>query len=345
VALLAEALGIPTVAEIPDLMRKVTEQDLLLVDGFNGFVIVNPDAATQARCQVECQGARERRVQLIREAQQAVRTRDGVAVSVMANVSRLEDTTSAAENGADGVGLCRLEGFYMSRKTPPTAQELLTELQRMFVPMAGKPLTIRLLDVGGDKPMAFLKLARENNPFLGQRGVRVLLGYPDLLDVQLQALCRFSQEQAVRILVPMVTFAEDMAQVRNRLEMVARSEAIAPPPLGAMIETPGAALSITDIKKLADFLSVGTNDLTQYTFAAGRENPLVSDYYQQGHPAILRLLKIIVEEAGDLKVGVCGELARQEAAIPALLRLGIRELSVAAPLVPDVKQLVRRTAL
>jgi phosphoenolpyruvate-protein kinase (PTS system EI component) len=249
------------------------------------------------------------------------------------------------ENGADGVGLCRLEGYYMSRRTPPTADELLAELRRMFVPMAGKPLTVRLLDIGGDKPVAFLKLPHENNPFLGQRGVRVLLRYPELLETQLQALCKFSREQDVRILVPMVTFAEDMQHLRRRLEAAASSTATRCPLLGAMIETPGAALSIAEIKKHADFLSIGTNDLTQYTFAAGRENPTVSDYFQQAHPAILRLVRMIIEEAGEKPVALCGELARQAPAIPALLSFGIRCLSVAAPLVPEVKEAVRKVRI
>ena len=171
-----------------------------------------------------------------------------MTVSVLANVSRREDTAAAVENGADGVGLCRLEGYYMSRKTPPTASELLAELRVVFAPMAGKPITVRLLDIGGDKPLPFLKLPHESNSLLGQRGVRFLLRYPDLLDTQLQALCQFSQEQDVRILVPMVTFAEEMASVRSRLLAAARSLSRSkPPPLGAMIETPGAALSVPEI--------------------------------------------------------------------------------------------------
>ncbi|HWQ93222.1 MAG TPA: phosphoenolpyruvate--protein phosphotransferase [Clostridia bacterium] len=346
VALLAEALEIPTVAQIPDLLNKVEESDTLLVDGFGGGLVINPDAATRAQYLQAGEGARARQVRLIRSSRQPACTRDGTNIMVMANVSRHEDTSTAGKNGADGVGLCRLEGFYMSRRTPPAADELLAELRVMFLPMAGKPLTIRLLDIGGDKPVPFLKLAHENNPFLGQRGVRILLRYPELLDAQLQALCQFSREQDARILVPMVTFAEEVSRVRERLTLAAKKMGIPRvPPLGAMIETPGAALSIPEIRAHADFLSIGTNDLTQYTFAAGRENPLVDEYFRESHPALLRLVRMIVDEAGGLPVAVCGELARQPEAIPTLLGLGIRTLSVAAPMVPAVKECIRGVEL
>jgi phosphoenolpyruvate-protein kinase (PTS system EI component) len=224
--------------------------------------------------------------------------------------------------------------------------ELLADLREMFAPLRGKPITVRLLDLGGDKPLPFLKLPPEDNPFLGRRGVRLLLRYPDLLDTQLQALWQLAREHDVRILVPMVTLAEEMAEVRMRFAAVAKEAGQNElPPLGAMIETPAAALSVAGIIAYADFLSIGTNDLTQYTMAAGRENPLVSEYFREDHPAVLRLVRIVVEEAGRVPVAVCGELARQVDAVPTLLKLGIRSLSVAPPLVPGVKEAVRQAAL
>jgi phosphoenolpyruvate-protein kinase (PTS system EI component) len=252
----------------------------------------------------------------------------------------------AAENGADGVGLYRMEQFYLSRKTPPCKTELLAELRQVFMPLKGKPITVRLLDLGGDKPLPFLRIPLEDNPFLGRRGVRFLLHYPNLLDTPLQALLELSQEYDVRILVPMVTLAEDMSRVRRRLADVARDggrEKL--PPLGAMVETPAAALGIGEIAANADFLSIGTNDLTQYTMAAGRENPLVNDYFIEDHPTVIRLVRIVVEEAGRVPVAICGELARQLNAVPTLVRLGIRTLSVAPPLVPEVKEAVRQIRL
>jgi phosphoenolpyruvate-protein phosphotransferase len=345
-ALLAEALGIPTVAQIPNAREIIADDDVLIVDGFRGEIVVNPDAATHTRYTEEIEGALARSAELTQLARQPACTRDGTKITVLANVGCREDVSTAVEHGADGVGLYRLEQFYLSRKTPPTAVELLADLREMFAPLRGKPITVRLLDLGGDKPLPFLKLPPEDNPFLGRRGVRLLLRYPDLLDTQLQALWQLAREHDVRILVPMVTLAEEMAEVRMRFAAVAKEAGQNElPPLGAMIETPAAALSVAGIIAYADFLSIGTNDLTQYTMAAGRENPLVSEYFREDHPAVLRLVRIVVEEAGRVPVAVCGELARQVDAVSTLLKLGIRSLSVAPPLVPGVKEAVRQAAL
>ena len=345
-ALLAEALGIPTVAQIPNVTAKVTDDDEVIVDGFRGELVINPDEDTKARYTKEIHGAHARVALAKESAREPACTIDGTMVTVLANVSCREEVVAAHDDGADGVGLYRLEQFYLSRKTPPTVAELLAELRVIFAPMKGKPVTVRLLDLGGDKPLPFLKLPPEDNPFLGLRGIRFLLQYPDLLDTQLRALWQFSREYDVRVLVPMVTLAEDIVRVRSRFAAVAneanRQEL---PPLGAMIETPAAALCVEDIKAHADFLSIGTNDLTQYTMAAGRENPLVNDYFLENHPAVLRLVRTIVEEAGSVPVAVCGELARRLDAIPILLKLGIHTLSVAPPLVPGVKEAIRQIAL
>ena len=294
---------------------------------------------------VDIQSARTRTNQAMECARQPAQTLDGTVIGVLANVGCREDVSAAVDNGAEGVGLYRLEQFYLSRKTPPSAAELLAELRATFAPLKGKPITVRLLDLGGDKPLPFLKSPPEDNPFLGQRGVRLLLRYPDLLDTQLQALGQFALEHDVRILVPMVTLADEMRQVRSWLAAAIGGGREKLPPLGAMIETPAAALSVAEITAHADFLSIGTNDLTQYTMAAGRENPLVNEYFQEDHPAVLRLLRIIVEEAGRVPVALCGELARQLTALPALLKLGLRTLSVAPPLVPGVKESIRQIRL
>jgi phosphotransferase system enzyme I (PtsI) len=345
-ALLAEALGIPTVAQVAQVMDKVSDEDVLIVDGFRGEVLINPDARTQAAYGEEIQRAQISATQAMESARQPAQTLDGSAVTVLANVGGREDVIAAAEQGAEGVGLYRLEQFYLSRKTPPAAAELLAEWRTTFAPLQGKPITVRLLDLGGDKPLPFLKLPLEDNPFLGQRGVRFLLRYPDLLDTQLEALGQFALECDVRILVPMVTLPEEMMQVRNRLAAVAGGAGGKKlPPLGAMIETPAAALGVAAIKEHADFLSIGSNDLTQYTMAAGRENPLVNEYFLHDHPAVLRLIGIIAEEAGAVPVALCGELARQLSALPALLKLGLRTFSVAPPLVPGVKAAIRQIKL
>jgi phosphoenolpyruvate-protein kinase (PTS system EI component) len=261
---------------------------------------------------------------------------------VEANLAAHVGGDTVMENGADGVGLFRIEELYFAREMPPTEEELFSELQRLVAPLREKPVTIRLLDVGGDKAIPSLRLPFELNPLLGKRGVRLLLAYPQLARIQIKTLLRLSQTQDIRILVPMVTLERDMHQIRELLVTVAREMGIEKlPPLGAMIETPAAALTVGQIVKQADFLSVGTNDLTQYTMVAGRDNATVSDYYEETHASMLRLLGIIIEEASGKPVSICGELAGREEVIPTLLEIGFRALSISPLLIPTTKQLIR----
>lgn len=209
-----------------------------------------------------------------------------------------------------------------------------------------KLLTLRLLDAGGDKRLPFLDLPHEDNPFLGRRGIRFLLDYPDLLSTQLETMLHLSQVLNIRILVPMVTLCDELERVRQMLDMAATKAGVdSVPPLGAMIETPAAGLCATDLAKYVDFLSIGTNDLTQYTMAAGRENPLVSKYFDDHHPAIFKLLQFVCEGVPDKPVSLCGELAGDEASVSQVLHTGIRSLSVAPPLVPTIKEAVRNVRL
>lgn len=342
-AILARALGIPTVAEIPEATRIIKDHQMLIVDGNSGEIILDPDVSAQVFFRSRIDQFKLETEEVKRRSHELPCVYDEMTVAVTANIGCLEDAVVAADNGAEGVGLYRTEQFYLSRNTPPSKEGLLNEFRKTFAPLLGKPITVRLLDLGADKPVEFVHFAREDDPFLGRRGVRLLLHYPDLLDTQLEALLEFAQEQDVRILVPMVTLAADMERIRRRLcELARRSGITKLPLLGAMIETPAAALSIKEIIPYADFFSIGTNDLTQYTMAAGRENPLVSGYFIENHPAILRLLGLILEDSGETPVSICGELGAQADMIPTLLKIGIRSFSVAPPLVPRVKETVRQ---
>ena len=344
-ALLARALGIPTVALITQATERIADAQEVIVDAFAGEVILSPDTATRAQYEECIQRADAETLQARVLSRDPVRTADEVSVAVFANVGCKEDVSSAVENGADGVGLYRIEQFYLSRNTPPSVPELLTELKEALVQVQGQAITIRLLDLGADKPVPFVQFPKEDDPFLGRRGVRLLLKYPDLLDAQLSALLEMAREFDVRILVPMVTIGDDMARVRQRLREIADAAGIATlPQLGAMIETPAAALCIADIVQHSDFLSIGTNDLTQFTMAAGRENPLVNEYFLESHPAVLRLIRIVLEEARQIPVTVCGELAADFNIIPILVKMGLRSLSVAPPLVPSAKQAIRKAS-
>jgi phosphoenolpyruvate-protein phosphotransferase (PTS system enzyme I) len=340
-ALLAREKSIPTLA-ISGILDHVHDGDEVLVDAYGGAVLVDADAP--ARTEFE-QRVLEYQTRLARcniTCHQPARTVDGMLIRVEANLGTRRDVELALGNGADGVGLFRIEQVYLGRELPPTEDELFEEMQATAAPLRDKPLTIRLLDVGGDKPLRFLRTPKEANPSLGLRGIRLLLRQPALLRTQLAAFVRLSREQEVRVLVPMVTLEGDIRTARELFDEVCTAIRVeSRPAFGAMIETPAAALAIRTIAPHVDFLSVGTNDLTQYTFAAGRDDPNVNDYFQDGHAALLRLLEIIVQDAGDLPVTLCGELAAREELLSRLLAIGLRSFSIAPPLIPGMKERIR----
>jgi len=345
-ALIATARGIPAVGQLGNILAEVSPGEMVVVDAIAGKVILRPDE--------ECLTRFEQRI-LEHQATQAkfqadsraTRTRDGTEIQIAANVGSRDEAVVAARNGAAGIGLFRLEFLLMSSNELPSEKELVDRLASALEPFRGRPVTVRLLDAGGDKPVPWLDLPPESCPFLGRRGIRLLLEYPELLEHQLVAFLRVAQlGHDLRILVPMVTVGEDMAKVRSLLVRVASSLGLPSlPPLGAMIETPAAALCVGAIKAEADFLSLGTNDLTQYTMAADRENTAAAAYFRDSHPAVLRLVRMVCEEAGDTPVWVCGELAGRPESVPVLLRLGVRNLSVAPPLLPAVMNAVRQVDL
>ena len=345
-ALLTRQIGIPGVASIPGATAAIRTGDTVLVDGSQATVVVEPNEEIRNRFEGQIEEYRTYRARANARCREPALTPDGIYVPVMANIATRADVQVAAENGADGVGLYRLEALFMLHKTLPTEQQLLTEISDTLGPLADKPAIVRLLDVGSDKHLPYLEFAAEPAPCLGMRGVRILLVHPELLRVQLRALLRLSQTHDIRIMVPMVTVSEDMRMVRQTVESEASDLGIPRlPSLIAMVETPAAALCVPDILQFADALSLGTNDLTQYTMAAGRENPLVHRYFRDDHPAVLRLIRLAAKEAGDVLVAVCGELAGRPDAIPLLLDAGVRLLSVAPPLVPIVKEAVRHPPL
>ncbi len=341
-ALLAREKGIPTVTGVPDLLSLVGAGTELLVDGFAGSLIIAPDPPTRDEFQERLATWRAALVRCRSSCHEPAITRDGQRVRIEANIGLEDDVAAAVDSGADGVGLLRIEQLYFARQTPPSEDELFTDLERMIAPFGERPVTIRLLDAGGDKPLSYLALPRGPNPVLGQRGVRLLLEYPQVVRTQMGAILRLSREHFVRALIPMVTLEDDIRQMREAFDALRREHDIAnPPPFGAMIETPAAALSIPRLAEHVDFFCVGTNDLAQYTLAAARDDAAVNDYYLDGHESVLRLLAIVAAEASGRPVTICGELAGREAQIPQLLKLGFRDLSVAPNLIPTTKDLVR----
>jgi phosphoenolpyruvate-protein phosphotransferase len=342
-ALLAREKGIPTIAEIPEILSQVEDATELLVDGFRGTLVIAPEPATRAEFQERMEKWRATLVRCQAACREPARTLDGRLIQVEANIGILEDVEVALDNGADGVGLLRIEQLYFARPIPPTEDELFHELQSLVAPLGPRTVTVRLLDIGGDKPLPYLDLPTTSNPALGLRGVRLLLHYPQLVRTQIGALLKLSQEHSLRVLIPMVTLEDDIRRLRETFDALRSERKIAKPPaFGAMVETPAAALAIAALSKHVDFFCVGTNDLTQYTLAAARDDASVNDYYFDGHESVLRLLSIIFADAGERPVALCGELAGREAYVPRLLQMGFRTLSVAPTVIPTTKALIRR---
>jgi phosphoenolpyruvate-protein phosphotransferase len=341
-ALLAREKGIPTVSELPEILSQVASGVEVLVDGFRGTLVVAPDAPTRAEF---CERLENWRATLVRckaSCHEPAVTLDGQLIRVEANIGIQDDVEVALDNGADGVGLLRIEQLYFARPIPPTEDELFRELKSLIEPFGKRTVTIRLLDVGGDKPLPYLGLPTTANPVLGRRGVRLLLDYSQLVRTQLGAILRLSREHSLRVLVPMITLEDDIRRMREAFTAECDERQISsPPPFGAMVETPAAALEIGTLISHVDYFCVGTNDLAQYTLAAARDDAAVNDYYLDGHESVLRLLSIVAAEAGSRPVTLCGELAGREAFVPRLLSMGFRGLSVAPNVIPSTKSLIR----
>jgi phosphoenolpyruvate-protein phosphotransferase len=342
-ALLAREKGIPTIAEVPDLLSRLDNGVELLVDGFRGTLVIAPQAGTRAEFRERLDKWRVSLVRCKAACREPAQTRDGRLIHVEANIGVRDDVELALDNGADGVGLLRIEQLYFARPDPPTEDELVHELRGLLAPLGRRPVTVRLLDIGGDKPLPYLSLPASSNPTLGLRGVRLLRNYLQLVRTQIGAILQLSQEYSVRVLIPMVTLEDDIRHMRETFDALSSERRIKdPPPFGAMIETPAAALALADLAKHVDFFSVGTNDLTQYTLAAARDDASVNDYYVDSHESVLRLLGIILSDAVDKPVSLCGELAGREPIVPRLVAMGFRALSVAPNVIPTTKALIRR---
>jgi len=343
-ALFAREMGLPCIANIPQILKRIPANAWVLVDAHLGEVIVHPQAEHKIAFQQKVATRQAVFVAAQQRARDPAVTRDGVTIAVFANVGCREDTERAMANGAEGIGLYRTEQAYMGRMIPPTFNELLDEMRGALEPAKGKPICVRLLDIGADKPLPFIGFLAESNPALGRRGIRLLHEFPHLLEMQLRAILILSREFDLRILVPMVALPEDLVQVQECLTRLGAELGVTPlPSLGAMIETPAAALSTQVLEPHVEFLSFGTNDLTQYAFAADRENAAVEQYFKDSADVIFRLLRIAHEDAPLLPLSICGELAGRTAHITKLLHCGIRTLSVAPPLIPIIKEALRES--
>jgi multiphosphoryl transfer protein len=344
VAILAAAMGVPALAAVgPELLR-IADGTAVILDADAGALSIAPDPAALAAAQ-SALAAREARRRRDREtASEPCRLADGTRIEVFANLGAAAEAAGALAQGAEGCGLFRTEFLYLERREAPGEDEQAAAYQAMAEALQGRPLTIRTLDAGGDKPLAFAPAPPETNPALGLRGVRASLRAPELLRTQLRAILRVAAPGQLRIMVPMVADLSDLRAVRAALVEL---EAHAAVQLGVMIETPASALLADQLAAEADFLSIGTNDLTQYVLAIDREHPELARRLDGLHPAVLRLIARTAEagEAAGRPVSVCGGLASDPLAAPLLVGLGVRGLSAAPAAVPAIKAQLRGLGL
>ena len=352
-AILARGLELPAIVGLGEATMSIPEGAPLIMVGGEGVVIVNPEEETVA-------AYRSRREKLIAHqqvlkitAQEPARTRDGHLVEVVANVGDVESARVALEHGAEGVGLLRTEFLYLDRNTMPSEEEQYAAYRAIADLMGQRPLIIRTLDIGGDKPLPYLELGQELNPFLGWRAIRLSLDHVDLFKAQLRAMLRAGHERNVKIMFPMIADVEEVRRAKGvlaqaRAELEERGVPFAPHvEVGIMVETPAAAMAADILAEEVDFFSIGTNDLIQYTMACDRTNERIAYLYEPLHPVILRLVKGVIE-AGHRSgkwVGMCGEMAGAPEAIPILLGLGLDEFSMTATAIPEAKAILRSLSL
>ncbi|GHE20071.1 phosphoenolpyruvate--protein phosphotransferase [Halomonas urumqiensis] len=350
VAILARARGIPCLvamgAPLEALARECTSDTSrrAVLDGDIGRLEVAPDETRLVEVAATLEANRQRAESERSAAHSPAKTRDGRHIEVCANIGNGQEASHAVDEGADGVGLMRSEFLFLERQEAPDETSQREQYQMALDGMGGKPVIIRTLDIGADKQLTYLRMMQVPNPALGVRGVRLWQTEPQLLDTQLRALLGVTPLEALRIMLPMVTEVAELRQVRQRIEAIAGELGLAQrPQLGVMIEVPAAALCAASLAQEADFFSIGTNDLTQYTLAMDREDPSLAARADVLHPAVLRLIHATVEgAAGHCPVGVCGTSAGDPLAAPVLVALGVNELSTEPARIPAIKAALRR---
>jgi phosphoenolpyruvate-protein phosphotransferase (PTS system enzyme I) len=352
-AILAQAFGIPFVVGLKKLSARVKPGDTLLIDGARGEVILDPDPRTRQTYERLAEAERAYRQDLRSLRSLPAGTADGTQIHLAANVECLPEIPGAIDAGAESIGLFRTEFLYLERSDLPDEEEQYQDAVAVIRALAGRPATFRTLDLGGDKRVPGIERPRGPNPSLGMRSVRFSLARRDIFRTQLRALFRAAAVGPLRISFPLVSGVTELAEVQELCDEVCSELAREgkahdrKTPLGVIIETPSAALTVDHLARNCDFFSVGTNDLIQYTFAADRQNEDVGYLYQPLHPAMLRLLKQIVVacRAANKPLSICGDMAGEPAFVWILLGLGFRDLSMASRHIPTIKSVIRSSFL
>ncbi|MBE9914392.1 phosphoenolpyruvate--protein phosphotransferase [Paenibacillus donghaensis] len=349
-AIMARSMGIPAVVGLQNITERINGQTMVIIDGMDGKVIVNPSPEQLAHYEEKRDIYRDKQEGLTKLINEPTIMADGRRVELAANIGTPDDVEGAIRNGAEGIGLFRSEFLYMNRESMPDEEEQFQAYRKVAEGMDGKPVIIRTLDIGGDKELPYLQLPKEQNPFLGYRAIRLCLDRQEMFKTQLRAILRASRYGLVKIMYPMIAALEEFRQANQILaeakeELIRENIAFHPDiEVGIMIEIPAAALAADALAKEADFFSIGTNDLIQYTMACDRMNEKISYLYQPFHPAVLRLIRMVIDAAHKKGkwVGMCGEMAADKMAVPVLMGLGLDEISMGASSILPVRQLIRQ---
>ncbi len=351
-SIMSKALGIPAVVGLQEATFHVRNDDILILDGFQGVVIVAPDEQTLNEYQMRREHFLESERLLAKLSHLPAETLDGHTVELSANIDLPEEVKSALDHGAEGIGLLRTEFLFLNRVNPPDEDEQAEAYSGVVRSMAPHPVTIRTLDIGGDKVLSEQARYHEVNPFMGCRAIRFCLTHPEIFRPQLRAIFRASTSGKVKLLFPMITGLTELRQARAVVDTVReelRDENIPFDPnlpVGVMIETPSAAIVADLLAPEVDFFSIGSNDLIQYMLAIDRVNERIAHLYEPTHPAVLRMLKSIIDAASQTgtELSICGEIAGDLPLAVVLVGLGMKKFSMAATIIPEVKKLIRSIA-